>query len=324
MSRASAYGSAVPLTETLTVSRFCYGAGGLGTVVTGEAVDRLVDRYLEAGGNCLDTAHCYCFWMPEGDGASEREVGRQVRRIGADRLLVATKGGHPAADGYPRPDRYMAPERIHADIEDSLARLGLDRIDLYWLHRDDPRESVESIIDCLNAECAAGRIRAFGASNWQVERVAEANAYARRTDQSGFVAVQVQWSLAAPNWHIADAPDPAMRSVTPGDAQWYRAVHMPVFAYSSTACGFFSDEQAPMASAFDNPLARARRKRAVSLAAELGCTPTQVALAWLLAGPTVVIPILGTVNMDHLTEALDAVQVKLTPQQVKYLVSGER
>ncbi len=324
MSKPSTYASAVPLTDTLTVSRFCYGAGGLGTVVTGADVDRLIDRYLEAGGNCLDTAHCYCFWMPEGDGASEREVGRQVRRVGPDRLLVATKGGHPGVDGYPRPDRYMSPERLRQDIDDSLLRLGLDHIDLFWLHRDDPREAVETIIDYLNTECASGRIRAFGASNWRVERVAEANAYARRSDQQGFVAAQVQWSLAQPNWHIPDAPDPAMRAVTPGDAQWYRAVHMPVFAYSSTACGFFSGESAPMASAFDNPMARARRKRANSLAAQLDCTATQVALAWLLAGPTTVVPIIGTVNREHLSEALEALQIQLTPQHVKYLVSGER
>src|SRR5215831_10773320 len=96
---------------------FCLGTIGWGTNVVGEHLDRLYDTFRNAGGNFFDSAHCYQFWMPGGLGASERALGEIVRRRGdRDRVILATKGGHPNdANGYPRPDRYLAPEVIAKD-----------------------------------------------------------------------------------------------------------------------------------------------------------------------------------------------------------------
>ena len=311
----------IPGTD-LEVSALCLGAGGFGTHVKGAEADRLVAAFLEAGGTFFDTAHCYAFWVPGGLGASERELAACLRRLGViEQVVIATKGGHPdGGPGYPRPDRYLSPEVIAADVDDSLARLGADRIDLYYLHRDDVRVPVGEVVDALYGEVRRGRICCLGASNWSVERIAAANAYAARRERQGFAISQVQWSLAEPNWQVG--PDPTMRFVTREDARRYASARLPVAAYSATAGGYFSDPERS-GGPFDSPASRSRRARAVELAGRLGCTPTQVALAYLLHQEALVIPIFSTASLAHLSEAVASVDVSLTPEQVSWLREGD-
>src|SRR5450432_2220154 len=125
------------LPNSPTVSTFCFGTIGWGTKTRGDDLDRLYDKFRSTGGNFFDSAHVYAFWLPNGLGASEQALGEIVRRR-RDRgnVVLATKGGHPnMTGGYPRPDRYLSPEVISQDIADSLDRLGVDTIDLYFLHR---------------------------------------------------------------------------------------------------------------------------------------------------------------------------------------------
>lgn len=307
--------SQLPHSE-LTVSALCYGAASFGTGVQGAAMDRLFGLFREAGGNFFDTAHCYCFWIDGGLGVSERALGDCLRRHGGrDEVVIATKGGHPAVGtAYPRPDDYLAPRVIAGDIDDSLARLGVTAIDLYFLHRDDPRLPAGEIIETLNAEIKRGGIRYLGASNWTAARLAAANAYAAAHGLHGFVASQPQWNLAAPNLPLADL---TMRFLTAEDRQWHAESGLPVTPYSSTACGYFAT--GGQAGGFDNPTSRARLARAQQLAAELGSTPNQVALAYLLHQPFPVHPILGTTNPDHLADALCAPALSLTREQVGWL-----
>src|SRR5690348_4181308 len=112
---------ALPHTD-LMVSQFCFGAGAIGTAVKDDEADRLLAHFVESGGNFFDTAHCYSFWVPNGLGASERELGASLRRIGAwDNAIVATKGGHPdSGPDYPRPADFLSERVIHSDIDDSL------------------------------------------------------------------------------------------------------------------------------------------------------------------------------------------------------------
>src|SRR3954471_18781148 len=125
-------------------SPFALGTAVWGSTFRGDEVDRLYDTFRAAGGNVFDSAHIYACWLPDGLGASEGALGEIVRRRGDRRdVLLATKGGHPNfANGYPRPDRYLAPDVIRQDLTESLDRLGVDAIDLYFLHRDDPRVPV--------------------------------------------------------------------------------------------------------------------------------------------------------------------------------------
>ncbi len=305
----------------LDVSVLSYGVAGFGTGVRGEQADALLAQYLDAGGNFVDTAHCYAFWVPGGLGASERELGASLRRLGCrDRVVVVTKGGH--SDGgpdYPRPADFLSAPVLDRDLDESLERLGLETVDLYYLHRDDGVTPVEAVIDWINRQIGRGRIRFAGASNWSVARIAAANAYAAQAGLHGFVASQVQWSLADPDWKAGE--EPTMRSVTSEEFAWHTASQFPVVAYSATANGYFAGNgQTPRS--YVNPTNHARWERAHTLSAHLSCTPTQVALAYLMHQPFPVFPLFSTLKPDHLAEALSSVDVKLSDTDVRWLRDG--
>ncbi len=169
------------------------------------------------------TIHCYSFWGACNDGASERMLGDYIKRRGCrDEVVLATKGGHPGAGNYRKVEAYLSPGRVAADIDDSLARLKTDVIDLYWLHRDDTRVPVGEIVDMLHAEAQSGRIRAFGASNWTSRRLDEANRYAAARGISGFVASQPRWSLIDyPKMTDEQRAQPeALLDLNAGDSLW--------------------------------------------------------------------------------------------------------
>ncbi len=306
----------------LEVSALCYGVGGFGTAAHGELTDNLIAQFLEAGGNFIDTAHCYGFWAKEGQGASERALGDSLRRLGCrDKVVIATKGAHPdGGKDYSRPADFLSAELIANDIEESLERLGVKTIDLYYLHRDDGVTPVAYIMDRLNSEIRQGRIRYLGASNWSAERIAHANRYAAQNGFQGFVASQVQWSLAEPLWKATSDPTP--RYVAKEEFEWHSASQLPVVAYSATANGYFAgDGSTP--GAFVSPVNQVRLNRARELSARLDCTPTQVALAYLMRQPFPTIPLFSTLKPAHLSEALASVEVELSESDVKWLRDGE-
>ncbi len=309
---------------TLQVSAFCLGCMPFGARIVDAEVDALVDRFREAGGNFFDTAHCYAFWAACGDGASERVLGDYVkRRACRDAVVLATKGGHPGVPKYRTVDHYLSPGRVAADIDDSLGRLQTDRIDLYWLHRDDPRLGVGEILDLLEAEVRRGRIRCYGASNWTSQRLAEASRYAAAHGLAGFVASQPKWSLLeyAPMAQAARLTPGALLHLNADDVAWHTQSRLPVIPYGPTGNGFFANG-GTQPEQFRTSANWARAQRAASLAAELDATPNQVALAWLLHQPFPVIPILGTSQLNHLNDALGALDLALDAQQVRWLATA--
>jgi aryl-alcohol dehydrogenase-like predicted oxidoreductase len=308
----------IPNTD-LVVSALCYGTASWGHEVTGRRLDRLLNAFRDAGGNFLDTAHCYACWTPQGAGVSERAIADYVRRnSGRDELVIATKGGHPSFAGYRTVDRYLAAERVAADIDDSLARLDRDVLDLYLLHRDDPRMEVGEIVEYLNAEVKRGRIRYFGASNWTSARIAAANAYATAHGLQGFVISEPQWSLG----HRNPGGDATLHYLDAGDHAWHSRTGLPVMPYSSTGGGYFATAGQRRSAQYDNPISRGRLARAQQLAAGLGCTPGQVALAYLKHQPFLVLPIIGTTVRRHLDDAIGALEVSLTEAQIAWLRDG--
>ena len=307
-----------PLPGTdLTLSTFCCGLGDLFALPLTES-DALLDLFIAAGGNFFDSAHCYSFWLPGGNGLSEISIGDYLRRRGIKDAVVATKGGHPGNPGYRSVDCYLSPERIAADIDDSLGRLQCAAIDLYYLHRDDPRVPAAEIIETLNCEIARGRIRHLGASNWSTKRINEANDHASAKNLRPFVISEPAWSLAA--W--IKSPDATMVEYGPAEIAWHRQTGLAVAPYSPTAQGFFAGESPRSDGAYGTAANRARRDRANKLAAKLGATPAQIALAWLTNQPFPVFPILGSKNHQRLTEALGADIIKLSPADLTYLEHG--
>lgn len=274
---------------------------------------RLLDAYFEQGGNFVDTAHAY------GGGASERIVGRWLSKRGVrDEVLLVTKGAHPERDEWYR----VRPEEIERDLTESLERLQVEAIDLYLLHRDDPRVGVDELIDCLNEQKQAGRILRFGASNWRVERIRAANAYARSKGLEGFV-------ISSPNLSLAQPKEDLWRdciTVTRSELDWHEATQFPLLAWSSQARGFFSGRYGPhapgdpfMVRVYDSKENWERLSRARRLAEAKGVEPIQIALAYVLCQPFPVFAAVGPENEDELRSSLKAAEVELSPEEVQWL-----
>jgi aryl-alcohol dehydrogenase-like predicted oxidoreductase len=275
-----------------------------------DLVRALLDAYVQAGGNCIDTAKVY--------GSSEDALGQWLTERGnRERILLLTKGAHPDQSGS-----RVNPQAITADIEDSLRRLQTDTIDLWLLHRDDPSCPVGPILECLNAHKEAGRIRLFGVSNWTTERLQEANDYAAVHGLQGF-------SVNSPYFGLAVANEPMWGGCTtlePTDWEWHRQHQFPLFPWSAQAGGFFTGRYSPENQ--DNPnMVRVyysggnweRLRRAQALAEQKGCTANNIALAYVLHQPFPVFPLFGPRTVAELEDSLPALDVSLTADEIHWL-----
>ncbi len=216
----------------------------------------------------------------------------------------------------------LTPEAIQADLSESLERLHTDFIDLYLLHRDDESVPVGPIIEELNQQQARGRIRAFGASNWRVERIAEANQHAAQQGLNGFVISSPSLSLAHPKKMLF----PGTLFADEGTRQWHRAHQLPVLAWSALATGFMSGRFKPGESSDENVTQVyyseenfERLRRAQELAARKNVTAAQIGLAYVLQQSFPVIALVGPTTVGTLDDALDAVNVELNLEEMDFL-----
>ncbi len=308
-------------------SRIVLGTAGFGSEISRPASFAVMDAYAAAGGNFIDTAHIYAAWIEDGWGASERTVGEWIRAHGArDAVVLATKGAHPPLDAMHLGRGGKAD--IERDIEESLDRLGVDSVDVYWLHRDDPDRPVGEMIETLAALMRDGRIGCYAASNWTTERMDAANAYADAHGLPRLAANQCGWALAA---HGTDpnAPSP-MRYVDGAMHAWHVERAFSLAAYTAQARGFFGaanaawaangfQGEAPKAREYDTPSNRARLLRTIEAAAKKNCTPSQIALAYVLNQPFPAFAIVGTGNAAHLGEAMPALEISLSSEECSYL-----
>jgi len=305
-------------------SRICLGSVPFGSTATKDVSFAIMDAYFELGGNFIDTAHIYAAWVEGGIGASERTVGEWIRSRGVrEKVVLGTKGGHPPIDAAVKVGR-LSREDLNQDLNESLDRLGLPQVDLYWLHFDEPTRPVGEIIESLASLAEDGRIRAYGASNWATERIEAANAYAREHSLPPFIASEPWFSLGA----VASGPSatgPTGEADDPLRA-WHVRTGLPMIPYSSQANGYFGAEnvawakagfagEAPRAARFDSPANRRRLSGAMSLAQTKRVTASQIALAYLLSQPFPVYPIIGTTNPGHLRDAMGASNLRLTAQE---------
>jgi 1-deoxyxylulose-5-phosphate synthase len=269
----------------------------------------LFDAWVDAGGNVIDTGRQY--------GNAETIVGRWLRGRGRrDDVVVLTKGGHYDLDtGRQR----ITPADITADLEESLRQLGVDTIDLYLLHRDDPSQPVGPILETLNEHRRAGKIRAFGGSNWTHARLDEARAYAAANGLETFACSSPQLSLAVPS----EPPWPGCISIHEPDAlAWYARTQLPVFSWSSQAAGFFAGVDSDLTRVYRTADNAERLRRARELAERKGCSPTQLALAWTAHQPFPTYAIVGPADADEIGESIVALDVELAPDEADWLDRG--
>ena len=273
----------------------------------------ILDGFVEAGGNCFDTAFGY------GGGLQERLLGQWMKNRGSvrDELVVIVKGAHtPNCD----------PANLTSQLHTSLERLGIDRADLYMMHRDNPAVPVGEFVNVLNEHHAAGRIGAFGGSNWSVARVQEANAYAAARGLQGFTLVSNNFSLARmvePVWGgCISASDAESRA-------WFTQTQAALFAWSSQARGFFLPQPPPRIgnSPTEDEIVRCwhsddnfqRRERALALARERGVEAINVALAYVLCQPFPTFALFGPRTLEEIRTSLPGLTMDLSPEELAWL-----
>ncbi|NTG05565.1 aldo/keto reductase [Rhizobium rhizogenes] len=275
------------------------------------AASLTLDAFYEAGGNAFDTAYVY------GGGKTESIFGdwHTSRKVPREEIVLIGKGAHSPL---------CYPDMIGKQLDLSLNRLKTDYVDIYFMHRDNTAVPVGEFVDAMDAEVRAGRIRGiFGGSNWTRARFDEAIAYAEKNGKTAPAALSNNFSLAEmldPIWAgCVAASDDDWKS-------WLNAKQIPNFAWSSQGRGFFTD-RAGRDKQSDEELVRVwysdrnfgRRDRAIELAQKLGRNPIHIALAYVVAQPFPVIPLIGPRTIAELEDSLSALDIKLTPEQVKWL-----
>lgn len=273
----------------------------------------LLDEFVRLGGNCIDTAHVYA------NGKSEQALGMWVNERGnRDKILILDKGCHPNS-----PAPRVSPECIRADLADNLSRLNTSYVDVWLFHRDDPEVPVGPLMEELNAQRAAGKIRVFGASNWSHTRIQEANEYCYKNSIQGFALSSPHLSLAVAN----EAMWKGAISATPEAAQWHTQRQFPLFAWSSQARGFFSGRFAPERLDGDKDVIRVyysdenfeRLRRAEELGRKKGISAIQIAFAYVMHQPFPSYCLIGPATQDELHSSISALDVALTPEELRWL-----
>src|SRR3954462_8279191 len=302
----------------LKVSRLCLGAMTYGTsqwrpwVLDEDASRPFIARALEHGVNFFDTADMYS------RGVSELVLGRALKDRPRDQLVVATKAFYPVTEG-PNSEG-LSRKHLFDAIDASLSRLGMDYVDLYQIHRFDPRTPIEETLEALHDIVKSGKARYIGASSmfaWQFMKmlaVSAAHGWTR------FVSMQNHYNLVYREEE---------REMLP----LCREQGIGVIPWSPLARGYLAGNRRPeddseavrtKTDAFAHDLYYADSdftiaERVADLAARRGLKPTQVALAWLLAKPGVTAPIIGASKLPHLDEAVAALDVRLQPEEITFL-----
>jgi len=273
----------------------------------------LLDAFWERGGNLFDTAYVY------GAGYTEKLLGEWLSNRGVrEQMVIIGKGAHTPL---------CYPDMIGKQLTQSLDRLKTDHVDIYFMHRDNLDVPVGEFVDAMDAEVKAGRIRGpFGGSNWTKERMDAGIAYAEKTGK------QKPGALSN-NFALAEMLDPIWAGcITASDDEWkawLNAHQVPNFSWSSQARGFFTDragrdkrDSAEMVRVWYSEKNFGRRDRAIELASRLGKSPIHVALAYVLAQPFPSIPLIGPRTLGELDDSIKAFDIKLTPEDVKWLEQG--
>jgi aryl-alcohol dehydrogenase-like predicted oxidoreductase len=291
----------------LEVSPLCFGGNVFGWTAGEPMSFKLLDAFVAAGFNFIDTADSYSTWAPgHKGGESETVIGNWLRARGQrDRLIIATKVGSEVMGR-----KGLSKAYIVSEVEESLKRLETDYIDLYQSHRDDSSTPVEETLEAYDQLVSQGKVRAIGASNFTAARLAQSLAAGRLLGYPCYETLQ-------PNYNLYERADyeTNLESVCVKEG-------LAVIPYFSLASGFLTGKYRR-----EEDLAKSARGKFVSkylnergfrildaldqVAKQLGAAPGQIAIAWLLARPSITAPIASATNLDQLRDLLDTVNLKL-------------
>ncbi len=306
----------------LRVSELCLGTMQFGWTADEAASWAMMDAFVEAGGNFIDTADIYTTWGPDGlagGGRSEEIIGRWMKARGNRRqVVIATKVRGKMAEGPG--GEGLAAARVIRCCEDSLRRLQTDHLDLYQCHWADVAVPIEETLGALDRLVRSGKVRVIGASNYPAWRLLEALWRSDRLGHARFESYQPEYSLMERSLFEVEAR-PLCRHYGLG-----------VIPYSPLAAGFLTGKyragaaidstRAPeIAKKYANDRGYAVIRQLADIARRHGKTVAQTALAWLLTNPVVTAPIVGANTVAQLRESFGAVGYRLNGEEMLALDS---
>lgn len=300
----------------LMVSPLCLGGNVFGWTVDEATSFQLLDAFVDAGLNFIDTADVYSSWAPGNSGGeSESIIGRWMKARGnRDRLIIATKVGSEMGPGQ----KGLSKAYIRSAVEASLQRLQTDYIDLYQSHRDDPETPQQDTLEAYEVLIRAGKVRAIGASNFTAARLKESLEVSAELGLPRYDSLQ-------PKYNLYDRAD-YERELEP----LCRENEIGVIPYYGLASGFltgkYRSEKDFGKSVRGGRMAdylNERGKRILAalddVAARTGARPAQVALAWLIARPGLTAPIASATNLDQMQDLIAATQLQLDEPEIARL-----
>lgn len=303
--------------STLKVSPVCLGGNVFGWTVDEPTSFSILDAWLDAGFNFVDTADTYSRWAPgHRGGESETIIGKWLKASGKrDKVILATKVGMDMGDGRTG----LKPAYIRQAVEDSLRRLQTDHIDLYQAHKDDESTSLAETLEAFGALVKEGKVRVIGASNYSAPRLREALETSRRRGLPRYESMQPLYNLYDRAVYEQEL-EPVCREHGVGVINFY-----------ALAAGFLTGKYRKEADAEKSPRGRTSvdkylnergRRILVALDTVAGRTrskPGQVAIAWLLARPSVTAPIASASSLAQLAELEAALRIKVSAEDIALL-----
>ncbi|MBP2297763.1 aldo/keto reductase [Azospirillum picis] len=301
----------------LTVAPLCFGGNVFGWTADEATSFRLLDAFVDAGFDFIDTADVYSAWAPgNAGGESETIIGNWMKSRGnRDRIVLATKVGSEMGPGR----KGLSPAYIRSAVEASLKRLQTDRIDLYQSHWDDPSTPFEETLGAYKELIDQGKVRAVGASNLTAARLREALEVSARSGLPRYETLQPEYNLFDRQGYEAELEGLC------------RDNGLGVISYYSLASGFLTGKYRSAADAgksargqgvvskYLNDRGRAILAALDEVAGRHGATPAQVALAWLIARPGLTAPIASASKPEQMGDLVAAVRLRLEPGDIARL-----
>lgn len=323
----------------IQVSQVSLGCMLMGSVIDKKDSFAALDCFMEAGGDFLDTANCYAWWIGTGEfvgDESEIILGEWMKERGnRDRVFLATKVGarlrNPQAIRDEKgnvywdrvePDReFLSPKVIRRAVEDSLRRLQTDYIDLYYAHIDDRITPLEETLAAFDVLIKEGKVRHLGCSNFRTWRLERANQISAARGWGRFIAIQQQYSYLRPkagaDFGVSVNVDDELLDYLKSNEE------VTLLPYSPLLKGIYDDEKKRESyynwHLFNNDDARARLRALSEMAKELNVSNSQLVIAWLLHHEPKTIPILGFSNLTQLRHNLKALDIQVDEEQMKVL-----
>ena len=301
-------------TTGVEVSALCLGAMLFGTRTDQATSTMLLDQYVEAGGSFIDTANIYAHWVPGGAGGeSEQLLGRWMKeRNNRQHLFLASKVGFQ----YPTVERGLKASQIEEECNKSLARMGVDTIDLYYAHVDDRNTPLDETLTAFDRLVRAGKVRFIGASNYSSWRLEQARWVSKINNWAGFCCIQQRHTYLRVRPGASTAPQ-----VVANDdlLDLCESEQVTLLAYSVLLSGAYTRADRPLPEQYLSQDSTARLAALRTVAEEIGATPNQVVLAWMVQSKPSVLPLIAASTPAQLQENIDALQLHLSDQQMSRL-----